>query len=299
MKNPLLNHPIISVAGALLLCVVAFGSGVGATSLLHLQAQNLAAAAEFPAPIPLDPSHLSAKAAVVYDPKDGRVLYEKNAHMQLPLASLTKLMTASVVLGAHTATSSVRITRADVASEGDWGFRPGDKVLVSDLIKIGLVASSNDAMAAAAASLGANYLEVLNNTADVLGFPQMEFLNPTGLDVSSTTAGAYGTAYDVARLAALFFKNYPEYFGLTTQASVSIHDGAHTLSAHATALPLAEVPGVLGAKTGYTDLAGGNLVVVFDISIGHPLVAVVLGSTENGRFDDMKTLIRAARAPAQ
>lgn len=66
-------------------------------------------------------------------------------------------------------------------------------------------------------------------------------------------------------------------------------------SAVATALPLSSLPGFVGAKTGYTDLAGGNLVVIFDIEIGHPLVAVVLGSTEQGRFDDIRTLAHAIR----
>ena len=48
-------------------------------------------------------------------------------------------------------------------------------------------------------------------------------------------------------------------------------------------------------KTGLTDLAGGNLAVVFDVGLAHPVVAVVLGSTESGRFVDMQKLVDAAR----
>ena len=55
------------------------------------------------------------------------------------------------------------------------------------------------------------------------------------------------------------------------------------------------IPGFIGAKTGYTDLAGGNLVAMFYAEIGHPLVVVVLGSTKQGRFDDIRTLISAVR----
>jgi D-alanyl-D-alanine carboxypeptidase len=62
-----------------------------------------------------------------------------------------------------------------------------------------------------------------------------------------------------------------------------------------TAEPILEFPGLIGAKTGYTDLAGGNLVVAFDLEIGHPVIAVVLGSTQEGRFTDMRALIEAAR----
>ena len=67
-----------------------------------------------------------------------------------------------------------------------------------------------------------------------------------------------------------------------------------TLTAAGDRAPLQNIPGFIGAKTGYTDLAGGNLVAVFDIDIGHPLIAVVLGSTEEGRFTDIETLINAA-----
>ncbi len=189
----------------------------------------------------------------------------------------------------------ITITAEDLAPEGDWGFATGDTVVLSDLLRMGLIASSNDAMQAAASSLGPNYLETMQASVEAMGLTDMRFYNPTGLDESTTTGGAYGSAYDIARLASIFSEKYPQYFDLTTQQQVSVQDGKRTLSAAATAIPLDDVPGLIGAKTGYTDLAGGNLVAVFDIEIGHPLVAVVLGSTEDGRFSDMKTLIQAAR----
>ena len=69
-----------------------------------------------------------------------------------------------------------------------------------------------------------------------------------------------------------------------------------TITAEATAAPLQDIPGFMGGKTGYTDLAGGNLAAVFDLTIGRPVVAVVLHSTEAGRFADIRTLLAAARA---
>ncbi|MCX6820243.1 MAG: serine hydrolase [Candidatus Adlerbacteria bacterium] len=297
MKTITLHHTVFSALGAILLSAVAFGSGVGAVSMLQkiTPGQQVAAVALFPASISLDTNTLIAKADIVYDPTDGRILFSKNSSAPLPLASLTKLMTATAVLEGGDTGRSVQITAADLAPEGDWGFKAGDTVPLSSLLKIGLIASSNDAMAAAAASLGDNYLDLMNARAKTLGLSHMYFLNPTGLDESAGTAGAYGSAFDVARLAAHLFQNYPDYFGLTTQPNVSIQDGTRTLKAAATALPLAGVPGVVAAKTGFTDLAGGNLAVVFDIAIGHPLVAVVLGSTEDARFDDIKKLIQAVR----
>ena len=287
-----LSAAVISIG----LVVLAFGGGIVMVSLVHLQIKEpVAHTATFPAPITLDEAALKAKAAIVYDPTNGRILYAKNAQKQLPLASLTKLMTAEVVLGQMAANTSVQITKKDLDADGDLGLRAGDTLSLFDLLKLGLVASSNDAMAAAAASLGSNYLTAMNDMANKLGLTKTYFLNPTGLDLSRDSAGAYGSAYDVARLAATFYKEYPDYFSLTTNRKVTVQSGTRTLSAVATALPLSSLPGFIGAKTGYTDLAGGNLVVIFDIEIGHPLVAVVLGSTEQGRFDDIRTLAHAIR----
>jgi len=294
-----IKHLLHSFSAAVIsigLVALAFGSGIVLASWVHLQIKEPATITTiFPAPITLDETALKARAAIVYDPTNGRILYAKNAHQQLPLASLTKLMTAEAVLEHMAADTPIQITKKDLDPDGDWGLRAGDTLPLFDLLKLGLIASSNDAMAAAAASLGSNYLELMNNMASKLGLTKTYFLNPTGLDVSRDSAGAYGSAYDMARLAATFFKKYPEYFSLTTNRKVSVQSGTRTLSAAATALPLSSLPGFVGAKTGYTDLAGGNLVVIFDIEIGHPLVAVVLGSTEQGRFEDIRTLADTIR----
>ena len=114
--------------------------------------------------------------------------------------------------------------------------------------------------------------------------------------ISTTdTSGAYGSAYDVALLASDFLKKYPQYFESSSHPSVTVSASGRTVTAIATALPLQDIPGFIAAKTGYTDLAGGNLVMAYDIDINHPLIAVVLGSTEEGRFDDIRTLVNASR----
>ena len=159
----------------------------------------------------------------------------------------------------------------------------------------GFIASSNDAMAAVANSLGTSSLQEINTTAARLGLSHMVFYDPTGLDISTTSAGAYGSAWDVARLATIFYNSHPEFFELTQGADVSVEVAGHVMQGHATAAPLLSIPGLVGAKTGFTDLAGGNLVAIFDLDIGHPLVAAVLGSTQDGRFDDIRTIIEAAR----
>jgi serine-type D-Ala-D-Ala carboxypeptidase (penicillin-binding protein 5/6) len=238
---------------------------------------------------------LIAKAAVIYDPTTGQVLYQKDANEPLPLASLTKLMTATVALKDNKPSLPVAITENNIAPNNNCCIVPGETLTLDQLLKLSLIVSSNDAITAVASSAGSNYIDQMNAEAAAMGLTQMHFLDPTGLDIDTQTAGSYGSAYDVARLAAFFYKTYPQYFELTTTASTTIAtpDGNQ---ADATAAPIFNIPGLVAAKTGYTDLAGGNLVVVFDLTIGHPLVAAVLGSTEDGRFTDIETLVSDARA---
>jgi D-alanyl-D-alanine carboxypeptidase len=246
--------------------------------------------------VSLDPAAIMGKAALVYDPGTRVLWWQKSANEELPLASLTKLMTAQVVLNQKSPATAVTITARDLKPEGDWGFKVGQVIPLGDLLRFGLTVSSNDALAAAAATIGPDYVAQMNAEADRLGLTHTHFLNPTGLDMTQSIAGAYGSAYDVARLVAVFYQDHPDYLKMTTAQTSTLTTTSGDLVAVATAAPLSDVPGFIGGKTGFTDLAGGNLAIVFDVEPGHPLVAVVLGSTEAGRFDDIKTLINAARS---
>ena len=286
---------IYAFGAALALIAGSFGGGVYLSLLASPMPQGAAVAEAFIPTVALDQNKLEAKAAALYDVKSGRLLYQKNANEQLPLASLTKLMAAEVVLSQKSPDTPVQISLSDVRATGDSGLKVGDTITLGDLIKFSLVASSNDAMSAAAASLGSDPIAAMNVAAYALGLTKTHFFNVTGLDVTTTTSGAYGSAYDVARLAAAFYRNHPGYFELTTRPDVQIDQSGKELSAAATMAPLRSIPGFVAAKTGYTDLAGGNLVAVFDLEPGLTVVAAVLGSTHEGRFSDIKTLIEAAQ----
>src|SRR3990167_1210220 len=114
---------------------------------MPVEAKELAV---FPAPIALPAEDLAAKAAVLYDPTTGQILFAKNATEPLALASLTKLMTAQTILAQTSERQIVTITSQNLRPEGDWGLRPGEMWSVEQLLRFGLVASANDAMAAAA-----------------------------------------------------------------------------------------------------------------------------------------------------
>ena len=280
---------------AAVLTLGAFGAGVYGTALLTTQNLSAAAAQSQIRQVMLPDNALTAKSAVLYELGTGRVLYQKNAHEQLPLASLTKLMSIEIVLSLKSADTPVQITRDNIAPDGDSGLRAGQTTTLGDLIKFAIVASSNDAMEAAAASIGNGFINKMNEAAAAKGLTKTHFFNVTGLDINTKASGAYGSAYDVARLAALFYRDHPDFFELTTRADVSIDQNGKELKAKATALPLQNIPGFVAAKTGYTDLAGGNLVAVFDLEPGHTVIAAVLGSTRDGRFSDVDTIIKTAR----
>lgn len=285
---------------ALLMSLVSIGAFAG---LLFLGYRYYAPRPEVPvayapAPVPAVPATialpedaLEARAAILYNPVSGAVLYAKNDEAQLPLASLTKLATALAALS-QGENQLVTIADDDLKEEGDSELRAGQTWKLSDLVAFSLTTSSNDGIAAAARALTrSGTVEKMNADARAQGLTQSYFLNPTGLDLSSSTAGAYGSARDVAALVERLLRTYPEVFEATAYSPApSQPDVPSTL------LPMHSLPGFVAGKTGYTDLAGGNLAAVVDIGLNEPLIAVVLGSSRDGRFTDVTTMIEAAKA---
>ncbi len=240
----------------------------------------------------IEPALIEARAAVLYAPDTGEILFEKRAEEQLPLASLTKLLTAYLALEGDVP-ERVTIASRDLTPEGDSGLSPGESWALPDLVSFALVTSSNDAIAAAARAAGVKQ-ENLSQAIGELALRQTFAMNPTGLDFSSTTAGAYGSALDVARLFSFLLAKHRDVVEPTASPATLFENlSGKAYRATSTGRSLADVPGLRALKTGFTDLAGGNLAVVFDRDIGRPLVAVVLGSSVEGRFKDIRTIIEA------
>ena len=258
---------------------------------------------------PFDDVALVAEAAFVFDIARGETLYEKNAETQLPLASLAKLMTALVaeeILGDE---AVVALDRNAIAEEGDSGLLVGEEWKKEDLVALTLLASSNDgahALATAAEEALKNtatsteivvptFAERMNARAGEIGLSQTYFLNAGGLDVHEYESGAYGSAHDVAKLLSYILAHEPQIFGATVyekQIFTSLDGIAHTLKN--TNDFISRLPGLVASKTGFTDLAGGNLAVIIEAGPMHPIAIVVLGSTAEERFTDVERLVWAA-----
>ncbi len=257
-------------------------------------------------PLPLQIDHfedvaLTAHAAYVWDAREERALYNKNAGDRLPLASLTKLMTALVAYDTLGKTDTVTVTPDALMQEGESYLMPGTTFTVQDLTDFVLLTSSNDGAYALAAAAGLQisageaidaFVTAMNAKAESLGLSQSSFSNPTGLDVSSSTSGGYGSARDVAFLMEYLIEERPDLLATTRERASTFNDQLGTaFAAFNTNEIVGDVPGILGSKTGFTDLAGGNLVVAFDAGLNRPIIISVLGSTREGRFTDVMTLV--------
>lgn len=291
------------------LVVVVIGVHILALSLFlfNTEAENIAhetAVQEVVPYNPLDHTDIAAAAGYVLDVRTGKVLYRKNAHAELPLASLTKLMTALLAHESLDKDEFVTVTPESLNQEGDHGLFPGEQFRAQDLIAFTLVSSSNDGAHALASALSAfpdqtgeigntNIITLMNSRSQELGLSNTHFANPTGLDQeNASVGGAYGSARDVAQLVNYILQERAELFESTRNNRISVASTFGIMhTAENTNTIVEEIPWLIGSKTGFTDLAGGNLAVVFDVGLGHPVIAVVLGSTKEERFTDIQTLI--------
>ncbi len=252
---------------------------------------------------PFDTLNIEAKAYYVLDVTTGEVLASHNAEIQLPLASLTKIMTAITALSLVPESTIITIEESYLEPEGDSGLFANEKWRLGDLLDTVLIESSNDGAFAVGSSVGKiisgkegdegreEFLESMNLKARELGMSQTYFNNFTGLDINREKSGGYGSSRDVSIMMSYAISKYPQIFKNTKYTYLkkeSLSSLSHT--AINTNKVIDDIPSMIASKTGYTDLAGGNLSIIFDAGPGRPISVTVLGSSINGRFEDVKNL---------
>ncbi|MCW9054762.1 MAG: serine hydrolase [Candidatus Pacebacteria bacterium] len=252
--------------------------------------------------------NIEASAAYVYDFSNDEVLFAKNESAQLPLASLTKVMTALVASEKVSADTAIVLSDKSIAVDGDSGLKAGEVWNFKDLLDYTLVVSSNDGAHAIAGVAGsferstqanekdshAAFVELMNATAQELGLLQTYFINESGLDTNTEVSGGYGSAQDMATLLSFVVSERPHLLEATSFNTLQFaSEDGFIYNATNTNAAIGVIPGIIASKTGYTELAGGNLMVAFDAGINRPIVAIVLGSSFDGRFSDMEQLVNA------
>lgn len=249
-------------------------------------------------PIFLKIENIKAKSVYVLDVKSGEVLYSKNEKEKMPLASLTKIMTAFTALEIMPKDKVISIDKDFLKEEGDTGLLGNEKWTLYNLLSFTLSVSSNDGAKSIASVSGAFhkntkdldegrsvFIQKMNKLSIKNNLNSLYFRNETGLDKDGF--GGVGSAEDISKLFAIVLKKYPDVFESSRKKEDIISSLQKDHLAKNTNEYVDKIPNILASKTGFTEGAGGNLIVSFDAGIGRPIIITVLGSTIDDRFSDV------------
>lgn len=233
---------------------------------------------------------LSASSALSYDLTTGKFLYQKNIDKRLPIASLTKIMTAIVALENENVGQKILIgSKAAQVGEDSMGLSAGERLTVQELLDGLFLNSGNDAAEALAAGsqFGRNnFVYLMNKKAEDLGLANTRFTNPTGLEGDGSQ---YSTALDLLVMTRYGLQN--KVFADTAakiESSILQEDSHKAFNLYNETNLLTSYPGVKGVKTGFTNEAGMCLVTYLEYG-GHKIIAVILNS--QNRRQEMKDLL--------
>lgn len=248
-----------------------------------------------------DPPAVYGRAAYLVDSTTGEVLFQGNAARRMPVASLTKLMTAYLVLQEADLADRIEITYEDTRYGQEYGaskawLRQGDRLTVEDLLYALMLPSGADAAHALARTYGPGvdgFVAKMNATARELGMRDTTYLNADGLPTPNGQGGV-STARDQARLAEIALRD-PVLEQITSTRWHSVPRTAdHRAYSWSNTNNLLGARGVIGVKTGYTRAAGFCLTFAADRD-GHRLIGVILGEQQSGRrFQSARALLNWA-----
>ena len=238
--------------------------------------------------------NLDAKSAILYDVKSDRDLFEKDIHAKLPIASLTKILNATVVWETFSPNDivTVQASAVKVDSQRQDVFE-GETLSVNTLMQMMLVESSNDAAYALrdyAQTKGIDLVKQMNAKAASLDMRDTKFVDAAGLNDDG-----YSTVSDMVK-AVSYALRYDAIWNFSRESTATVvsADGKFTRDIKSTNELLGVLSDIVGGKTGYTDSALGCMILIVDVpGQNDRMIAVLLGSHD--RFGDMKNLITWAK----
>jgi D-alanyl-D-alanine endopeptidase (penicillin-binding protein 7) len=234
---------------------------------------------------------LRAAAAIIYDPQTDQVLWEENSQAQRSIASITKVMTATVFFENNPdLTQPVTIARSDVFQASTTHLRANDRVTVDDLLHLLLIASDNAAARALAriSPYGAQaFVARMNEKAAELGLQSTTYVDPSGL-----LSDNMSSAYDMARLITQASDD-DRIGSIMRTPEYTVYTGAHkaiTFRSTNHLLGRSDVD-VRAGKTGFISKSGYCLATLLRLPEGGQFAVVVLGARSNaGRFLETRNL---------
>jgi len=243
---------------------------------------------------------IEARAAICAESE--KILFKKNKSRRMPIASLTKLMTASVVLENYNLSHLLEISEEAVLQDEDRGqLQVGEILSVENLLYIMLIESSNDAAYALSEMIGEkSFVELMNYKAVNIGLENTYFGNATGLDPENPADLInYSTAEDLVKLTEYLLENQPliweilsfEEFDLYRPDGKFHHKLENTNEFLKEGVPLIDKreTKIIGGKTGWTPQANGCFLLVLQPASSNYLIYVILSS--NDKFEEMRKLI--------
>ncbi len=246
-------------------------------------------------------------ASVAIDADSGTILHYAEGRKQTQIASLTKIMTAILVVeNVKNLDETATITKTALNVDGTVVGCPtsvfcnanqmfaGEKISVRNLLKAMLLNSANDAATALAIHVSdapENFVKLMNAKTKELGLKDTNFCTPSGLEIDGKEMDCYSSAYDIARIAShsLQYDIIWDIMRVEEEQVYSV-DGKYMHQLKNTDMLLREMPNCLGGKTGFTPLAGKSLLTVAADPTGkHKIISVILN--DENRWEDMKKLV--------
>ncbi len=224
---------------------------------------------------------IQAKEGIVVDAENGKVLYEKDAHVPLPPASITKILTGTIALETYDMNQKLTVSKHAANMEAyNMSTRAGEKLKVEDIMHGLFMISANDAAVILAEGIDGNektFMALMNEKIKLLDLKNTTFKNPSGLD----EPGHESSAYDISKITYYALRSHPEilkYMGDKDPYSIAKTDDndAHYWPGHVS-LTMRTYPEMLGAKTGFTDNARNTFIGVAQKQ-EHKFIFVFMGS---------------------
>ncbi len=220
---------------------------------------------------------------------ESKILFEKNSDVVLPIASITKLMTAIIVLDNYNLSDTWQVDKiADSQSPMKPDVKLNDTMTVNSFLEIMLIESSNKSAYTLSELVGTDkFIELMNKKAKEMGLRNTFFVDPSGL-----SSGNVSTAKDLAKLAEYILINYPKIGEITREKNIYIIGFGYVTN---TDELLGEIPEIVCSKTGFTTQAKGCLLLAINnLKNKDYFINVVLGA--DNRFLEMKKLINKSAA---
>ena len=243
-----------------------------------------------------DSLNLTSESAILMDAESGKILYEKNIDEQLPMASMTKIMSMLLIMesienGTLSYEDKVLISENASSMGGSQVFlQAGEQYTVNDLLKCIAISSANDAVVAMAEKISGSvdaFVDLMNKRVKELGLKNTNFANPHGLD----NENHYSTAYDMAIIAKELL-NYEDILKYTSiyEDYLTKPDGSEIWLVNTNRL-VRFYDGVDGLKTGYTTEARYCLTATAKKGDLRLISVVMKSPSAEDRSSDTSTLL--------